>query len=854
MMQQYLGIKADFTDTLLFYRMGDFYELFFDDAVKASEILDITLTSRGKSAGKPIPMAGVPVHSVDQYLARLVAQKCPAAICEQVGDPATSKGPVDRKVVRVVTPGTLTDENLLQERQENIVVALCGNKQHWGIAGLELSSGRFTAREVKSAEALGSELERLRGAEVIIPSGERAPEAITESESAINEVPPWYFNSKRSYEVLTAQFGTYDLRAFDGDESPLALTAAGALLQYAIDTHGGDLKHIRGLQIEHPEDHLMIDRASRINLEIELNLSGGTSHTLVDLLDLCATPMGGRLLRRWLHGPIRDHDHLRLRHQMIGELIEGGEVEALAKALHQIGDMERILARVALRTAYPRDLQRLCYGLRQLPEILAMLEKTDAPRLDQLIPRLEGFTPLVEVLTNTIDDQPSALIRDGGVIRSGHDAELDQLRLLEQNASDHLLKIEREEREKTGIKSLRVQFNRVHGYYIELPRSRADTAPAHYVRRQTLKNSERYLTPELKEFEGKILSAKERALAREKQLYDQLLDRLGEETESLQLCAQALAEIDLLQNFAERALTLDFAAPTLIDDVAIEISEGRHPVVESHLKSGFIPNDTLLNSSNRLLIVTGPNMGGKSTFMRQTALITLLAHTGSFVPASSAKIGRIDRIFTRIGSSDDLAGGRSTFMVEMTEMASILRNATPNSLVLVDEIGRGTSTFDGLALAWACAEDLATRVRPLTLFSTHYFEITALAEHLPETVNVHLDAAEHGHDIVFLYSVKPGPASQSYGIQVAKLAGLPHSALLAARDKLEGLERKYAREEMSSGSQKKSDQLGLFGCSPDFENTITKRLLEISPERMSPREALDLIYELHQSVLESDQS
>lgn len=854
MMQQFLSIKSDFADTLLFYRMGDFYELFYEDAVKASEMLDITLTSRGKSAGKPVPMAGVPVHSVDQYLARLVARKCPVAICEQVGDPATSKGPVERKVVRVVTPGTLTDENLLQERQDNIVVAVCGDQQHWGIAGLELSSGRFTARELQSTEALSSELERLRGVEVIIPSGEEVPGAISETGSAINPVPLWYFSSKRSHQVLAEQFETYDLRAFDSDQSPLALSAAGALLQYAHDTHGGDLRHIRGLQVEHPEDHLIIDRASRLNLEIELNLSGGTSHTLVDLLDLCATPMGGRLLRRWLHGPIRNHDHLRLRHQLISQLIEGGEIEVLAKSLRQIGDMERILARVALRTAHPRDLQRLGHGLKQLPEVVGILKKSDTPLLDQLLPRLLGFAPLAKELMDTIDDQPSAMIRDGGVIRTGHDRELDELRLLEQNASDHLLRIESEEREKTGIKTLRVQFNRVHGYYIELPRSQAAAAPDHYIRRQTLKNSERYLTPELKEFEGEILSAKERALSREKQLYEQLIDRLGEETERLQQCAQALAEIDLLQNFAERALTLDFIAPTLVDDVTIEITEGRHPVVESHLQSDFIPNNSSLNSSNRLLIVTGPNMGGKSTFMRQTALITLMAHTGSFVPATSAIIGSIDRIFTRIGSSDDLAGGRSTFMVEMTEMANILRNATPNSLVLVDEIGRGTSTFDGLALAWACAEDLATRVRSLTLFSTHYFEITALAEHLPETINVHLDAAEHGHNIVFLYSVKPGPANQSYGIQVAKLAGLPTSALLAARNKLDGLEREYARQEISSGSDEKSDQLTLFASRSDLENNLTKRLLEISPELMTPREALDLIYELHQSVIKSDQS
>ncbi|MEA3290694.1 MAG: DNA mismatch repair protein MutS, partial [Pseudomonadota bacterium] len=737
MMRQYLGIKSGYPDTLVFYRMGDFYELFYDDAEKASRLLGITLTARGKSAGAPIPMAGVPVHSVERYLARLVKQQLPVAICEQIGDPANSKGPVERKVVRVITPGTLTEEDLLNDRSENLITAVLQAGSLFGIASLELSSGRFSGQELEGEEALASELRRQAPAEILLPE-ETEPPGSAAKDACANSVPEWYFESARARDALRQTFHTRDLAAFECEEFPLATRAAGALVQYVRDLHGDNTPHIQGIRFDRGGDYVVIDAVSRLNLEIEHTLSGQTGHTLVELFDHCATPMGARMLRRWLNGPIRDHDRLRARHQAVESLLEARGHQPLHELLRGVGDMERILARVAMLSARPRDLVRLRDALGWLPEINAQLREFDTSLLQVLREHMPPFPDLHQLLQRGVMDEPAAIIRDGGVIRQGYDEDLDRYRSLQQDSGAHLMQLEVQERQRTGVPTLRVRYNRVHGYYIELPRSRSEDVPDNYLRRQTLKNAERFITEELKEFEDQILGAKEKALAREKRLYGELLERVAAQVQPLLACARALAELDLLANFTERALALNLCRPQLVDEPLLEIHQGRHPVVEQALDSPFIANDTRLDAVTRMQLITGPNMGGKSTYMRQIAIITLLAHTGSFVPATAATVGGIDRIYTRIGAADDLAGGRSTFMVEMTEMAHILRNATPDSLVLVDEIGRGTSTFDGLALAWSCARDLATRVHAYSLFSTHYFELTALADQLPGVVNVHL--------------------------------------------------------------------------------------------------------------------
>ncbi len=840
MMAQYLGVKAEYPDILVFYRMGDFYELFYDDAERASKLLDITLTQRGKSAGKPIPMAGVPFHSVDQYLARLIKQGESVAICEQIGDPAASKGPVERKVVRVVTPGTLTDESLLDERRDNLLAAVSRHVDRWGIAAMELSSASFVARSVAGVEQLRGELERLKPAEILV-SANLDTEGVLPGRPC-KALPDWQFDLGLAERLLTSQFGLHDLTSLDADGDDAAIVAAGAVLQYARDTQQHALPHITGLKIEADDQFLQIDSASRRNLEIEFNLQGGRDHTLVALLDHCAGPMGGRLLRRWLHGPLRDEQVISERIAAVEQLLGAPVCGELREQLRQVGDLERILSRIALQTARPGDLVRMRTGLGVLPRIHEISAGFDAPMLTRLGTDLEPHPAVHDLLCRAVDDEPAQIIRDGGVIRDGYDTQLDELRGLNRDTGEFLVDLEAREKKRSGIANLKVQYNRVHGFYIEVTKAQSGSVPADYIRRQTLKNAERYITPELKSFEEKILSARERALAREKSLYADLLKQLGRKLEPLQRAARALAALDVLANLAERAAALDWAAPVLRAEPGIRIHAGRHPVVEQTRSSPFIANDTELDEDCPMLIITGPNMGGKSTYMRQTALIALLASCGSFVPAARAEIGPIDRIFTRIGASDDLAGGRSTFMVEMSEMARILNNATDRSLVLVDEIGRGTSTFDGLALAWSCAVDLARRVRAFTLFSTHYFEITVLADRLESVRNVHLDATEHRHDIVFLYSVKPGPASQSYGLQVAKLAGIPRPVIDAARDKLMELE-----DQTAQGAHSGDGQLPLF----ETESRIARKtspleqaLRDADPDRLSPREALDLLYEL----------
>ena len=842
MMQQYLGIKADYPDTIVLYRMGDFYEVFYADAELASDLLGITLTQRGKSNGEPIPMAGVPYHSLDQYLAKLVKLGRSVAIAEQIGDPATSKGPVERKVVRVVTPGTLVEDSLLDERRDNILCAVYQRAGAYAIATLEMSLGHFQAQQLDSLEQLESELQRLKPAELLV--AEQVSSDKPDLSQAINSIETtmvsnWYFDFDVASELLCKQFQTKDLVAFGCQDFPLAVSAAGALLQYAKDMQYEAMPHINDFKITQKSDFLIIDAASRQNLEIETNLSGGNDFTLVALMDRCANPMGARLLRRWLHGPITNRETIAQRQLSVDELINKLDENSIHDLLKKCGDIERILTRIALNSARPRDLVRLRTGLHCLPSLAQLLMQASSDNLLAIKQSIGPFDRSKKLLDDSILEEPAAVIRDGGVIRPEFDQEFQELHTLSKNSSAFLIELEQREREQTSINTLKVKYNRVHGYYIEVSKAQSTQVPEHYIRRQTLKNAERYVTEELKEYEDKVLSAREKALAREKYLYQHVIDQLQSELHAMQVMAESLSRLDVLTNFAERAMALNFCCPEISLENEIEIREGRHPVVEANQSKPFIANDLVLNQDTKMLVITGPNMGGKSTYMRQNALIALLAYTGSYVPANRAKIGPIDRIFTRIGAADDLAGGRSTFMVEMTEMANILRNATANSLVLVDEIGRGTSTYDGLSLAWACALDLAQRLKAYSLFATHYFEITELADQLESVENMHLDAVEHGHDIVFMYSLKRGPANQSYGIQVARLAGLPDSVLVAARKKLSVLEQQMIQHDLFASQNDSSLPPAVLTISP-----VLELLDEVHADELTPRQALDLIYQL----------
>jgi DNA mismatch repair protein MutS len=838
MMQQYLGIKSEHPDTLLFYRMGDFYELFYDDARRAANLLDITLTSRGQSAGEPIPMAGVPVHAAEQYLGRLVRQGESVAICEQVGDVGAGKGPVERRVTRIVTPGTITDEALLNDQQDNLIVAINCHRNTWGLAVLDLAGGRFSVQQLSGEEALLGELERLHPAEVIASEAISLPGAVRQH-NCLHTQPPWLFDTDSARQQLNTQFGTRDLTGFGCEELDCAIGAAGCLLQYVRNTQRSALPHLRGLSREEHSEYVGMDAATRRNLEIETSASGNDAHTLAAVMDHTATSMGGRLLRRWLQRPLRDRGRLQARHQCIGQLCEQRLHEELRPLLGNIADIERILTRIALRSARPRDLAGLRDSLAQLPVIQRLFAGQGDPLLQELAGRIGEHPDTHGLLARAILESPPLLVRDGGVLARGYDEELDELRDLSEHGDQHLLEMETRERERTGIATLRIRYNKVHGFYIEVSRTQADSVPADYQRRQTLKAVERYITPELKAHEDKVLSARERALAREKALYSELLDTLAGRIDTLGLCAGALAELDVLSNLAGRALTLNLSCPTLSKRPGIAITGGRHPVVEQLLDEPFIPNDTHLNARQRMLVITGPNMGGKSTYMRQTALIALLACVGSYVPADTAEIGPLDRIFTRIGASDDLAGGRSTFMVEMTETANILHNATEHSLVLMDEIGRGTSTYDGLSLAWACAVDLATRVRAFTLFATHYFELTALPDSHDDIANVHLDAVEHEDRIVFMHAVKQGAADRSYGLHVAALAGVPPLVIQQAQQRLRELEQS---DSTLPRDQPPKPQLGLFDM--QTEHPLVEALEGIDPDTMTPQQAHQLLYTL----------
>jgi len=836
-MQQYLRIKAEHPEMLLFYRMGDFYELFYDDARRAAKLLDITLTARGKSAGESIPMAGVPYHAAEGYLAKLVRAGESVALCEQIGDPATSKGPVERQVVRVITPGTLTDDALLDARRDNLVAAVCKGPGGFGLSWLDLSAGRFCLTEIATATDLDAELARLGVAELLVEESlqlDRLDDTI-----ARHPMPPWHFDAETATRLLCTQFGTRDLAGFGCTDLSDGLRAAGCLLQYVRDTQKSALPHVRSIVAERHSDALQVDAASRRNLELETSLSGDSSASLAAVLDRCNTTMGSRLLRRWLHRPLRDHQTLRRRYQALDSLRDASD-DTLRALLEDIGDLERILSRIALGSARPRDLAQLRTATGLVPDIDRQLSALDSPLLAELRARLGDHAATHELLARALIEQPPQLIRDGGVLATGYDAVLDELRDISENADRYLTDLEARERARTGLPSLKVGYNRVHGYYIELSRGQAAQAPDDYQRRQTLKGAERYVTPELKDFEGKVLSARDRSLAREKELYGELLATLGENLVALRELAAAIAELDVLATLAERSRTLNYCRPELRDEPGLRIRGGRHPVVEQLLKAPFVANDLDLHDDRRLLVITGPNMGGKSTYMRQAALIALLAHVGSFVPAEHASFGPLDRIFTRIGAADDLAGGRSTFMVEMTETANILHNATAQSLVLMDEIGRGTSTFDGLSLAWASAHHIAETVRAFTLFATHYFELTALATELPACANVHLDATEHGDRLVFLHAVKDGPASQSYGLQVAALAGVPHAVIKRARYYLQRLEAESATHRDARTPQGELD-LSPPMAEPD---PLRAALDAIDPDALTPKQALDALYAL----------
>ncbi|HEX3897222.1 MAG TPA: DNA mismatch repair protein MutS [Rudaea sp.] len=845
LMRQYFAAKADYPSVLVFFRMGDFYELFYDDARKAARLLDLTLTQRGQSGGAPIPMAGVPYHAAEGYLAKLIKLGESVAICEQIGDPALAKGLVERKVVRVVTPGTVTDEALLDQRRDNILLAIAKSASGFGIAWVDLAGGRFVVSEVADAESLGAELARLAPAETLVDENGEWPPSVS-ALAGLRKRPTWHFDYESAQRSLQQFFRTHDLSGFGCENLPTAIAAAGSLLTYIQETQKSALPHLTGLTVEHANETIALDAATRRNLELDVHPSGRVEHTMLGILDQTITPMGARELRRWLHRPLRDQSILKRRYQAIGSLIETRRFEPLRETLRQIGDLERILARVALRSARPRDLSTLRDGLLAAPALREAIGDCDSPLLGELISRVGNHRDTADYLSAALEDQPPALLRDGGVIRHGFDADLDELRTLSTNADQFLIDLEAREKSATGIATLKVGFNSVHGYYIEISRGQSDKAPTHYKRRQTLKGAERYITEELKAFEDKVLSARERSLMRERALYEGILDALGERLVALKQCAAAIAELDILANLAERADVLGWNAPQLSDVSQIRIERGRHPVVESVRSDAFEPNDLMLDgvsdrSARRMLIITGPNMGGKSTYMRQNALIVLLAHIGSFVPAQSALIGPIDRIFTRIGAGDDLSRGQSTFMVEMSETANILHNATKYSLVLMDEIGRGTSTYDGLALARACAVRLATKNFAYTLFATHYFELTDLAAQLPGVANVHLDAIEYGDELVFMHAVKEGPANRSFGLHVAAIAGLPKQVIEDARGFLAALESSRANLHVEPPVQHPSQQLGLFAARP---SPLEEAMRDVDPDTLTPRDALDTLYRL----------
>ena len=861
LMRQFFAAKAEYPDLLLFFRMGDFYELFYDDARKAARLLDITLTQRGNSAGAPIPMAGVPHHAYESYLARLVAMGESVAICEQIGDPAQTKGLVERKVVRVVTPGTVTDEALLNERRDTLLMAIARGRKGYGLAWADLAGGRFVVNEVEGEDGLEAELSRLEPAEVLLADEDGWPEFLR-GRHGLRRRAPWLFDPDNGRRQLLQFFQVRDLNGFGIERMPLATGAAAALLGYVEETQKQRLTHLGAISTESAGDAIAMNAATRRHLELDTRVDGDAANTLLGVLDSTITPMGGRLLRRWLHRPLRDHRTLGERHQAVESLIESGLDTGLRERFRALGDMERILTRVALRSARPRDLSTLRDALALLPDIRQALAGATvssatlagSPRLAELAAELGEHADVAALLARAIAPHPALKLVDGGVIADGFDADLDELRRLSTHADQFLVDLEARERESSGIATLKVGYNRVHGYYIEISKGQADRAPVHYTRRQTLTNAERYITEELKSFEDKVLSARERSLAREKGLYEGLLDSLNQNLEPLRRCAAALSELDVLAGFAERAQALDWSRPTRHPPPPACASNAAPPGGGSGARRTVRAQRSAPGRSAPDADHHGPNMGGKSTYMRQNALIVLLAHIGSFVPATRADIGPIDRILTRIGAGDDLARGQSTFMVEMAETSYILHHATAQSLVLMDEIGRGTSTYDGLALADAVARHLASQNRCYTLFATHYFELTALADGSVEggesgIANVHLDAVEHhdrerGDTLVFMHAVKDGPADRSFGLQVAALAGLPKATVAQARRRLAELEARGRESHASTMAPQALDapqQIGLFAPVP---SAAMEALAALDPDELTPKQALEALYRL----------
>ena len=860
MMRQYLTIKSEFPNILIFYRMGDFYELFFDDAKKASDLLDISLTARGKTGGNAIPMAGVPYHAVEGYLAKLVQMGESIAICEQIGDPATSKGPVERKVVRVVTPGTVSDEALLTDKQDNLIVAISEtiqkNKHYFGLAYLDITSGRFVITEPSTKEQLQAEIQRLNPAELLYPEN-FSDLSLISNLKGLRRRSEWEFDLGTAKTLLNKQFNTKELTGFGVEDKTYGLSAAGCLFQYVKECQRSELPHIRSVVFESAATGVILDAATRRNLELTHNLKGGTDCTLAEILDNSATPMGSRLLKRWIHFPLRNLDVLNNRHEVIDDVLSHDLYFDLFSTLKAFGDIERIVSRIALRSARPRDFARLRDSLQRLPELQDILSIKTSGHIHYLASKSKPLPIIQTLLEKSVVENPPVLIRDGGVIAPGYNEELDVLRDLSDGATEFLKQLESREKERTGISSLKVGYNKVHGFYIEISRSASGDVPDDYIRRQTLKNNERFITNELKQHEEKVLGAQSKFLALEKRLYDELFDFVLPELVALQELADAISELDVLNTFAERAQTLNYVKPDLVEKSGILIDDGRHPVVEQMTSDTFIANPVHLSEKQKMLIITGPNMGGKSTYMRQTALIVLLAHIGCYVPASSAKIGMVDRIFTRIGASDDLASGRSTFMVEMTETANILHNATEKSLVLLDEIGRGTSTYDGLSLAWACAEMLVTNIKAYTLFATHYFELTLLSEEFEILNNVHLDAIEHDDNIAFMHKVKQGAASKSFGIQVAQLAGVPKAVITRAKQRLAELENnQIVSNNNTTSSIKASKKSYQNNIDTSFEqlsfiddvHPIVDTLKETDLDDLTPRQALDLLFTLKSKI------
>ena len=847
MMQQYLRLKAQHPDMLMFYRMGDFYELFFDDAEKAAKLLDITLTRRGISAGVPVKMAGVPYHSAEQYLVRLIRLGLSVAICEQIGDPDIAKGLVERQVTRIITPGTLTDTALLEEKRDCVLLALNLHEGTLGLAWLNLAAGNFRVMETLPHN-LTSELERLRPAEILLPESLDIP-VLFNGVGALKRLPSWQFDTDAAIRNLSEQFETRDLSGFGCDGLCPSLGAAGALLDYVRLTQGTSIVHLRELQVERDGTYVRMDAATRRNLEISETIRGEKSPTLLSLLDTCSTNMGSRLLRHWLHHPLRNPITIQHRLDDVSTLIGetgSGPYLVVRDYLKRIVDIERITTRIAFKSARPRDLSGLRDSLKRLPEIISSLVGCASEHIAMLVQVMDPDVVLLSLLEDALRDEPNTMLREGNVIADGYDVELDELRAIQNNCGEFLLQLELREKNRTGIPNLKVEYNRIHGFYIEVTHAHSEKIPDDYCRRQTLKNAERYITPELKAFEDRALSAKDRSLARERLLYGALLDTLISYVGHLQQVALSVAELDVLATFAERALTLNYTAPAFTSEAMIKIEESRHPVVENQVDN-FITNNVKIGDSRQMLVITGPNMGGKSTYMRQVALIALLAHCGSFVPAKSSCIGPLDQIFTRIGASDDLASGRSTFMVEMTETANILHNATAQSLVLVDEVGRGTSTLDGLALAFAIAQHLLDKNRSYTLFATHYFELTRLVEKFSQVANVHFDAIEHKQRIIFMHAVNEGPASQSYGLKVAALAGVPELAIQMAKEylgrlKMESVEESSKRDLFSAAT------FDLIGEQDTKEHPALALLYDIMPDEISPKDALEKLYMLKKAA------